>query len=390
MSFHEINLDLNTVIRVATKTDKLQILSLWKECFPEESDNFTAWIFNERFEKFPEYCVCIEHKGEIICSMQSYPLTMKIREANVSAAIVGGVSTSPKFRAKGYMKKMFTYYMNYIRTLGVAIVTYKPVDLNVYKGLTHYPVTDTAYFEIQNTKKTVDSFENKNININENLEALFECYKHFTETKNHSCIINRTLNDFCLKMSDYLSDTMSCIANYKDDEIVGYAIFKYEKNKIHIEEFISNSYNRYNNILSTLSSYKDISTIYGKMPPDVVPFINIDCFTYKISFQNLAGAVNVAELLNCVTVEKDMQLFINVTDDFVSENNNTFDLFGNKRNDMKADFIINSGNLVQLLCGYKTFYQLLREGCIIINNENIYQKTDEIFPRINCFIVDEY
>jgi len=389
MSFRKKSLDENTFIRVATKNDKEKLMSLWNECFPDESEGFTSWIFNERFVQFPEYCVCIETKGEIICAMQSYPLTMKIRNVNISSTIVGGVCSKQQYRGMGLMKKMFTYYMNYIKTLKISIVTYKPVDLNVYKSLTHYPITDSAKFELINQGIKLQNDEIKDININENLESLYECYRNFTQIKKYSCIINRSFEDFCLKMQDYQSDNMSCLSNITENNIKSYAIYKMINNSIYIEEFVSSYYNEYNILLLSICNIPEISTVNGKMPPDIIPFINLENFSYDISFQNLAGTVNVSDLLKNV-IDANDYFHIDVKDEFVSENNNIFDLSGNIKHAITADFVINSGHLIQLICGYKTFYELIREGCIKINNENIYQKADEIFTKTSCFIVDEY
>ena len=80
-------------------------------------------FFTERF--LPEYCAVCEEDGRIVCALHSLPLHMRVRGAILPCAEISGVATLPEYRGRGLMRQTMVFYMEYLRGLGVPLVSYR-------------------------------------------------------------------------------------------------------------------------------------------------------------------------------------------------------------------------------------------------------------------------
>lgn len=83
---------------------KDQLISLWKFCFPKDSENFIRFYF-EKVYKNNETLIYIE-KNKVVSSLQMIPYPAKIDETVSFWGYISGAMTHPEFQKKGYMAQL--------------------------------------------------------------------------------------------------------------------------------------------------------------------------------------------------------------------------------------------------------------------------------------------
>ncbi|MPN19352.1 hypothetical protein SDC9_166720 [bioreactor metagenome] len=82
---------------------------------------------------------------------------------------------------------------------------------------------------------------------------------------------------------------------------------------------------------------------------------------------------------------------IKLDDSVCEDNNGYFRLNGEKLvNAQNADIEINAGYFLQFAEGYKSLGELAEEGKAVINNLEVINMLDAKYPKVKCFICDEY
>ena len=99
------------------------------------------------------------------------------------------------------------------------------------------------------------------------------------------------------------------------------------------------------------------------------------------------GALNVPGLLHELAGFDDVT--VEVTDSVIPENNGVF-TFGGKPSKGPVDIKMDSGRLMQLLCGYADIAQLEGQEKAEIVNQLAAHKLLDRLPTLQCFTAEEY
>ena len=371
-------------IQIASPSDKEGMKALWQICFGD-SKAFTDWFFTHRFAPF--YSVCVKEAGRIIGAMQSFPLHISIRGVTLPAAIVAGVSIHPDFRGQGLMHDMFSFYMNEMRSRGVLVVPHTPSKLNTFFSIGHFPVTDCAYATLSEEippfgrpSPYVDDFDLANCG-----DALFPCYQAFWGR--YSCMIDRSLGDFYLKMADYRADGAKCLAFRHGEDVLGYLIYYAPKNSLFVEECTPLAPAIQSDLLKALHHKWPGRKINAKLSP-YIP-LSLPDYSVEVRPKSVMGAVRIDALLQAVVGSGGDNLHVELNDPVVAQNNGCFTLSG-KPSSQKADITMACGRLVQLICGYYSIFDLVEKGWALVSHADLCEQIDRLLPKMNCFIFDEY
>jgi predicted acetyltransferase len=89
---------------------------LWKLCFPEDTDTFIHFYFDEVY-KNDETLVYLEN-GNPVASLQMIPYYLKNGEEIFSAGYISGAMTHPDFRRKRYMRELLLMSFDLMRKQG--------------------------------------------------------------------------------------------------------------------------------------------------------------------------------------------------------------------------------------------------------------------------------
>ena len=83
---------------------KEALISMWKLCFPSDTDEFIRFYFDKIYKQ-DETLVFIENNSPV-ASLQMIPYPVKIGQTIHSGGYISGAMTHPDFRRKGYMEKL--------------------------------------------------------------------------------------------------------------------------------------------------------------------------------------------------------------------------------------------------------------------------------------------
>ena len=366
--------------RLCTQQDKEPIKQLWIDLF-DDSTSFVNWFFDSRFT--PEYCSCAYDDDTLVSVMQSIPMRIKIRDEVISSTMISGVSTKEAYRKKGYMHRVFNYYLNNMRNNDIVLTSLKAVNIPTYYSVGHYPCTKSAYIELEKRNfSNMDSnqYDCISCDIIKEADCLLQCYNKFC--KDYSTIAIRSHADFKLKMRDYLCDDAKCILVEENGKIHGYCIY-FDQEEVYAEEFIALDKEAAISLIHELSIMNKKVTI--KTSQKISQWINHKSTIVKD--QNSMGVVNVQKLLSKVC--KNNEYSIKVTDPIIKENNGIFLLNGEKTDDT-FHMETTAGHLIQLLSGFMSLEELVDQGYAQIYDKVACDEISKMLPKTDCFMVDEY
>lgn len=83
---------------------KGELISLWKLCFPEDSDAFIQFYFDKVYEN--ENTLIYIEDDKVVSSLQIIPYPVKIGNVIFPAGYISGAMTHPGFQKKGHMASL--------------------------------------------------------------------------------------------------------------------------------------------------------------------------------------------------------------------------------------------------------------------------------------------
>lgn len=368
-------------LRPAVASDKNNFRKLWDISFGD-SKTFSDWFFDTRF--VPDYSAVIEEENGVISSeVQSMPIFLNVRETAIPSTIMVGACTHPDYKRRGYMKELYTYYMNMIGDMGVVLCAHTPAVLRTYFYVGHYPVSDTAFIETENSQGADVSNDIVEFDLKSNISPLLKCYS--LAAQRYSGIVLRSFADFKLKVSDYLSCNAKCACVVNDNNVTAYAVYFDDENGISGEEIIS---------LDELSEQKIVNFLFNvgkgrkvkvKLPPETKSEYNSGIKT--VNPRNVCGVANAPALLKAVG--RGLNYAVEIKDPAVERNNGVFNFSGEKT-DKKPVISMEIQYFAQWIIGYRSLEEIIKSGDCKSFDSKAAQELNKLFPKLKCHIVDEY
>ena len=411
-------------VRRASESDKQGFIELWRECF-DDTEEFIEFFFSKRF--IPDFSFCVEYEGVIVSAMQSMPLSLLIRGKQIPATIVAGVSTSSNHRRLGLMRKMFIAYMHYVKSVGILAVTYRPENFGTYEFLCHYSTTCTLKYTVSKAFPGVigspllteffarvtsdEDPQSDDNNLDDvvitgelkNMQPVIinKCFKLYSlMSPSYSGIVDRTHDDFILKLSDYKSSGGKFLVFLEGNNLLSYCFYFETPELIQAEEFLAETDTALLKLLDRLHEIANgrkltvkIPSNFSKLPESSFP----DSDNVTLADQNVLGITNLSEFIkaldfeNAVPDELIFKFIFDITDPVFKENNGKFLLNGNKSTG-ETTIKLDIGSMVRFLCGYYSIGDLetYTPEKVEITKREIAEKVDETILTCDCFIVDEY
>lgn len=369
------------VQRICTMEDKPYLRALWQRCFGD-SDSFLEYYFEKRF--CPEYSVCTIENNELVNAMYSFPVNMYIRNSIIPAAMLAGFSTDERYRGKGYMTSAFKLLINQLAESGIAVAPHTPVNHESYFSLGNYTATDAKFITGIAEKPKVMPV-GVNFGRMSEIGKLYSSYTKFA--RDYSGTLARSMCDFKLKIYDLLSDGGEFIIAEKNGEARGYALYFNGVNGLTAVEVISDNDETAQSLVTALAFIADNKQIKIKLNADCD--VELNGCEINVIPHGVAALVNVEILMKALFKYEDA--VIKISDHISESNNGYFKLNGEFLDDAeKADIEIDAGYFLQFAEGYKSFGELAEEGKAVINNTEVISVLDEKYPKVKCFICDEY
>ncbi len=365
-------------IRMAQPSDLAEFRALWDISF-SDTQAFRNWFFAHRF--VPGYSCCIEEDGRLVSAVQSVPCHIRVRGKILPAAVMVGACTHPDYKRRGYMKELYTFYMNEMAKLGVVLAAHTPAVLGTYFYVGHFPVSDTAFLEGEGI--AVQESAACPVDMQEEVSALLACYQQ--SGARYSGILSRSFADMVLKMADYGADGGKALALWKEGQIAAYGVYYDTEEMVYAEEVMALTEADEQQVVNGLANLAQGKKVKIKLPPDTKAALPGASKT--VLPRNVLGLCNVEALLSALSV--DLAEAVEIKDDVVAQNDGVFLLSG-KRSAQKPAVSLQQGRLLQFLMGYRSLEQLAQKGNATILDQEAAKRMDACLPVVPCHIVDEY
>ena len=85
---------------------KAVLKTMWKHCFPSDTEQFISFYFDEIYKNEETLLYLIDDQP--IASLQIIPYTIRIGNTIHSAGYISGTMTHPDYRKRGYMRELLT------------------------------------------------------------------------------------------------------------------------------------------------------------------------------------------------------------------------------------------------------------------------------------------
>jgi len=368
------------LLRTAVYEDKKAFRQLWDLCF-DDSKKFSDWLFDNRF--VPEYSVCTEEEdGSISSEIQGLPLFLQVRGKIVPSVMTAGVCTHPDYRHQGYMKELYTYYMNMVREKGIALCPNTPVSIGMYYCVGNYPVSDIMLLKTEKAEK-LPYCEYAKTDLKGDISGLLQCYN--IATSDWSGAAKRSFADFSLKRYDYIAGDGKCISIEKNGKTEGYAVYFEDEKGVYGEEIIARNTETEQALCEILINIADGRKAELKLA--AFSKVNIDGCEKQILAKNVCGITDVTAFLKLVG--KPLDIAIKIDDDIISKNNGVFFMDGG-RSTKTPQLEMKIYALAQWLFGYRSLKELEARGFVKVYDKTAAAGLDRLFPKEKCRIIDEY
>lgn len=334
-------------IRPLTAADKQQAREIWELRF-HDSLSFMDWFFAERYA--PETSFCAEEKGKIVSILHGSVMQLCVRGVTLPAMMVSGVATLPGYEGQGIMKRVLFALFEECRRRNIPLAFHKPSHFSIYRAVGEFPCYD-ALFHTRETEPESPVVWDALADAN----TLLRIYEQAT-ARYSGCVV-RTLSDMEKRIRDLTCDGTRFLLHRTGGVPDGYLFASEEDDgSLYCEEALAVSEEAYRALLARLPKGSVV-----KLPPDVPVTGNLQPWGVMIP-------VDVPRLLRAFCGNSDA-FRLQVVDRMMPWNDGVFDGIGKATNAPATD-ALSAGRLMQFLCGYLPFQNVL--------------------PDAICYCADEY
>ncbi len=398
------------------QSHKEQFEKLLNFSFPQENEEENEWVklFFKNEKIWDDVYGWFD--GEILVSTHSsYSGQFMIRDKFFDFKFIENIATLPPYRKKGLIRKGLKKEIEKNYDSNFHFLCLGPFKHDFYRKLGFETAMDSKKlefdFDFLSKKTDLRGYTTKigKLKDDSNLrDDLIQVNKWFGDhCRYNQSIVPEIFNETHIQMS------IKYIAVAYDENLVpkGYMVFM-EKDqilKINIMQYID--LQAFYALKQFLYSYQDQvkGVLLFSIPPDFPIDLLIDNYWLtgkKFSLQDapwhMFRIVNLEKVLNKICKEfPDQDIYLKVSDDLINNNNGIFLLSKSKIERIesysgKIDAIISISDLVPLVTGRKSSFELYLSGKLTVpENETIYNSKnlapqiisefDKIFPKVNTF-----
>ena len=228
----------NLQVTQATPDDFNDIIELWKICFQDETDESTAFYFENLYQMENTYV--LKNNNEILSVLQIVPMMIQKYQQIQNSYFILGVCTHPHVQGQGCMKFLMDFVLDLYKHQDIYLQAYIP---EIYRPFGFHASHYHQIIDVDKTKLTFNTPEPV-----DDLSLLKDYYEAYTTS----------FNDYRIRQeNDWYMLVKRCQAFHENIVIfkdLGYMIYHQDDNEIYITEFI---YLNDEAILRMLSYWRD-------------------------------------------------------------------------------------------------------------------------------------
>ena len=120
-------------MRYLTQGEKENSRRLYECCFPEDSQKFVDYYYQEKCRE--NEIAVIEENGKIISMVHANPFTVSCCGTQAEVHYIVAVATDPEYRRRGYMRQLMQQVLRDCRNRGEVFSFLMPADPAYYEPL---------------------------------------------------------------------------------------------------------------------------------------------------------------------------------------------------------------------------------------------------------------
>ena len=135
-------------IRYLGRQEKERTMELWREAFPEDSESFLAYYYEEK-TRDNRVLVLEDHGGARILSMvHRNPYTLQVGAGRLRSDYIVAVATASDRRGRGYMRRLLTRMVEDMYREAMAFCYLMPADRRIYEPFGFAYVYDQEHWKL--------------------------------------------------------------------------------------------------------------------------------------------------------------------------------------------------------------------------------------------------
>jgi len=350
------------MISYAKSFHKQSLMNIWKNAFPNDSDAFVNFYFENKYSE--KNTLLFFKKSKIASCLQMLPYKMTYYKHFINTSYISGAATHSQHRSKGFMSQLLIHALEEMKKRGNVITTLIPQEpwlIDFYKRFGYTPC-----FEYQSTTIKPDDYPHfpdemvfKPLELADLHPAYLLYQNHFM--RQNTCI-QKSITDFLIMVQACQKFDENVYVLINNGETVGVCFCFLSDGKVILKDCITKNANYRQYFLSKLieNSSKNGAT----------------------RWEELNGVMGMARILD---VHKLLTLFaksnlqakftVKINDQYIAENNLTLAVSHGKISRVTCDFPtvdfdLSIQKLTRLLLGYQT--EILGEKYAVFPQQHPY------------------
>lgn len=390
-----------TTLRLVSPSDTKAVYELWQYCFADEED-FAQWYFKDYYQ--PENTLGVYEGERLLAATQITTYTIRLREKNVKAGYVVGVSTSPDARRQGLGQEMLTGALRLMRARGQFVSLLMP-----FEGAFYYRYHwQFAYFkqrlslpvsELRGLAKPYGQW--RLVEAREYLPELAAIYAAFCQGRNGYVL--RTSADWERLLMDVALGKGFCCMLYHEGVPEGYVFYTMHGEDIQVIEMAYSHYQARGGLLDYFYGHRSHRKNFSWAAPAD------DMLAYELPKSKDVLTLYPYLMLRVVDAEqallqldypkaRPLTIRLKLIDDLASWNNGIFTLsvtdgrgqLTRQADDSPWDIQMDVGTLSLCLSGGADCRQLIWRGDILARDDALLEKWCALWPKQNNWINEDY
>ncbi len=389
-----------TNLRLVSPEDTQAVQKLWQYCFADD-ERFAQWYFQQYYK--PENTLGVYEEERLLAATQVIDYTMMLRGQPFAAGYVVGVSTAPDARRQGLGEQILAGALELMRKRGQGLSLLMP-----FEGEFYYRYQwQFVYFQ-QRLKVAVNELRGlakpygrlQLIEAGEHLSELQTVYGRFCQGRNGYILRDET--KWQRLLTDAALQQGFCCILYHEDQPEGYAFYTMHDQGIQIIEMAYVHYQARCGLLDYFYGHRSHrQTFYWPAPAD-------DPLPYELAKSKEVLTLYPYLMLRVVDAEQVLAAFpypqdksltfrLKLTDNLAQWNNGIFAVTIDKGKAATTrlshsawDMAMDIGALSLLLSGSVSCQELLWRGLLTVQNEQLLQQWQALWPKMNNWINEDY
>lgn len=264
------------MVRQGKETDKETLMLLWKYCFPEDSNRFIRFYFDNVYTNAETLVYTINDRP--IASLQMIPYRIKIDNSFLWGGYISGAMTHPYYQRKGYMQQLLTTSFDNMRRKGYTYTFLIPQEEHLFDYYRKFGY-ENAFPEYSYQRCQVKPILSENVNIytdfdTVNFPALYSVYSCYLVEKEN--VVLKSELQFSNILWNFFDETGVLFANDKN-----FAFTFNDKDAIILIDFFYWNEDTKTELLQTINAY------YSGTKVIIFPDSSVPTIRYKGMIKSL-------------------------------------------------------------------------------------------------------